>query len=210
MTIADHMSESDAKAQVRERVSASAFQTLETFVGAVEAWATTTNLVARADQGRLWARHVLDSIQLPPLAPPGPKQWVDLGAGAGFPGFIVAIIDEDADVTLVESNRKKAAFLTQAAAKTGVAITVKPVRAEALPPNAADVVSARALAPLPRLLTLAEPLFGPSTLGLFMKGREGQAEVAEARKTFDFTVTHHNSDTAPDASVVAITELERR
>jgi 16S rRNA (guanine527-N7)-methyltransferase len=182
---------------------------LETIVAACQSWGRATNLVSAQDRGRLWERHVLDSLQLVPLAARAGPDWIDLGSGGGFPGLVVAIAREGTRMTLVESNRKKASFLMQAAARAGVRVRVEPRRAEDVAPMAHDVVSARALAPLDRLLDLAGRFFGDDTLGLFPKGREADREVEAARRRFAFALEAHPSRTDPAAAILAITKLER-
>jgi 16S rRNA (guanine527-N7)-methyltransferase len=147
------------------------------------------NLVAPATLSEVWHRHFADSAQLLALAPADARRWLDLGSGAGFPGLVLAILlagrGGTARVTLVESDTRKAAFLREVARQTGAPVDILSIRIEALPTQASlqavDVVTARALAPLPRLLELAVPVFGANTVGLFLKGREAAAEVAQAQ-----------------------------
>lgn len=205
--------EDKARATVQNLVSAPAFKALETFLGCLVKWSAKTNLVSAADQGRLWQRHVLDSLQLVALAQGAGPRWIDLGSGAGFPGLVVAIArnaEEGGPVTLVEANRKKAAFLAAAIAETGARASVRPIRAESLPQEAYDVVSARALAPLPTLLSLARRFCGPSTLGLYPKGREADAEVTAARERYAFDLTRHPSSSDPEATILAVRALAMR
>lgn len=205
MTDAD--AEGKARALVRASVDDAAFQAIETFVRCCQRWGAMQNLVSEADRARLWSRHVLDSLQLVPLGQG--RTFVDLGAGAGFPGLVVALARPEIAMTLVEANRRKAAFLVQAAAECGASVRIEPRRAEALPEAAFDTVSARAVAPLDRLLDLAERFHGPATIGLFPKGRDAAAEVTAARQLFAFDVAHHASRTDPDGAILAITNLLR-
>lgn len=202
-------SEEAARQAVRDALDRVAFERLETFLAACRAWARVTNLVSAEDRERLWQRHVLDSLQLVPLADGAGPDWIDLGSGGGFPGLVVAIARKDTRMTLVESNRKKASFLLQAAARAGVRVSVEARRIEAVPSARHDVVSARALAPLARLLDLAAPFFGEHTLGLFPKGRDADKEVEKARERFAFRHTLVPSGTDPAAAVVTITNLQR-
>jgi 16S rRNA (guanine527-N7)-methyltransferase len=190
-------------------VDEAAFETLETFIGSFHAWGRVTNLVSEADRGRLWERHVLDSLQLLPLAEAAGPDWIDLGSGGGFPGLVVAIARKGTRMTLVESNRKKSAFLLQAAARCALSVTVEPRRVEDVPQRAYHVVSGRALAALPRLLDLSARFFGPGTTGLFPKGRDADAEIAEARRLFAFDLTRTPSRTERDAAILAVTNLQR-
>jgi 16S rRNA (guanine527-N7)-methyltransferase len=179
-------------------------------------WQARTNLVAPSTLPALWSRHFADSAQLAALAP-NTRLWLDLGTGAGFPGLVVAILRTgrpDFRMHLVESNRKKCAFLAEVARETKAAVDIHAMRIEDLAESAQslrpDVVSARALAPLPRLLELASPFFGPATRGLFLKGREAESEVEAARANFDFTARLHPSLTSPGSHIVEVTSLGSR
>ncbi|WP_075220620.1 16S rRNA (guanine(527)-N(7))-methyltransferase RsmG [Acuticoccus yangtzensis] len=183
-----------------------AFDAIERFVGACTRWGRVSNLVSASDRARLWERHVLDSLQLVPLAEGQGPVWVDLGSGGGFPGIVVAIAREGTRMTLVEANKKKSAFLLQAAAEAGVKVTVVPKRIEDVAPFAADVVSARALTALDGLIDLARPFFAAHTIGLFPKGREAQTELAAAKAAHDFTASLVPSLTI-DSSIVKVTDL---
>ena len=176
-------------------------------------WQTRANLVAASTLPVLWSRHFADSAQLCGLAPEA-RLWLDLGSGAGFPGLVVAILQTgrpDFHMHLVESNRKKCAFLAEVARETKAPVDIHPMRIEDLAESAQslrpDVVSARALAPLPRLLELARPFFGPETRGLFLKGRETHAEIEAARADWNFAFRLHPSLTSVDSHIVEITEL---
>ena len=198
------MTEGEAREAVRAEVSAEVFQTLETFVRCVEDRGAVINLVSAADRDRLWERHVLDSLQLMPLASSAGSDWLDLGSGGGFPGLVIAIARPQTLVTLVESNRKKASFLLHAIASTKASAKVEPRRVEDLRACPVDVICARAFAPLRKLLTLAEPHFGEETLGLFPKGRDVAQELTVAREAFSFAVDQHPSRTDPGGTILAM------
>jgi 16S rRNA (guanine527-N7)-methyltransferase len=205
----------EADRQAAERlidVSRETWARLETLVATLDRWQATTNLVAPNTLNAVWTRHVADGAQLVPLAPPAPARWVDLGSGGGFPGLVVAaMLAGRTEVHLVESNGKKAAFLREAARAMGVAATVHAARAErALGCLSADVVSARALAPLPVLVALAEPLLKTGAVGLFPKGREAVAELTETEKSWRFNASLHPSLTDPDARIVRIDRFDGR
>jgi 16S rRNA (guanine527-N7)-methyltransferase len=179
-------------------------------------WQKSKNLVAPSTLPALWSRHFADSAQLCALAPDA-RLWLDLGSGAGFPGLVVAILQTgrpDFRMHLVESNRKKCAFLAEVVRATKAPVDIHAMRIEELAESAEilkpDVVSARALAPLPHLLELAGPFFGPETRGLFLKGREAEAEIAEAQTRFDFGCRLHPSLTARDSHIVEVTGLRQR
>lgn len=145
----------------------------------------------------------------------GGKSWLDLGSGGGFPGLVLAIMlaerDPKARMTLVESDSRKAAFLGEVARKTGVAVEIRAERSEKAATQAKsqirDVITARALAPLPKLLGLSLPFFSPQTVALFPKGREAEVEVGEARQRFDFDCRLAPSLTDGEARIVIVRNL---
>lgn len=165
-------------------------------------WQKAINLVAPASLPQLWDRHMADSLQLINHVPQDVRRWVDLGSGGGFPGLVVAAALAEragADVHLVESDTRKAAFLREAARLAGLPVTVHSERIEAVAAALApgtQVVSARALAPLPKLLDLAEPFLAAGALGIFPKGRDAERELTDARKgwTLDFDLRPSVSD----------------
>src|SRR5262245_57914755 len=179
-------------------------------------WQKRTNLVAPSTLPTLWSRHFADSAQLTTLAPKA-RLWLDLGTGAGFPGLVIAILKAgtpDFRMHLAESNRKKCAFLAEVARATKAPVDIHAMRIEELAESAEtlrpEVVSARALAPLPRLLDLASPFFGEKTRGLFLKGRDSETEIAEARTRFDFGCRIHPSLTADHGCIAEVTKLRRK
>jgi 16S rRNA (guanine527-N7)-methyltransferase len=182
----------------------------------LEHWHKRTNLVSPSTLPVLWSRHFADSAQLCGLAPKA-RLWLDLGSGAGFPGLVVAVIQAgrpDFHMHLVESNRKKCAFLAEVARETKASVDIHAMRIEELAECAQslkpDVVSARALAPLPRLFELAAPFFGEGTKGLFPKGREAETEIAAARQEWEFAFRLSPSITANDSHIVEVTGLKPR
>lgn len=145
----------------------------------------------------------------------GGKSWLDLGSGGGFPGLVLAILlaerNPEARMTLVESDSRKAAFLGEVARKTGVAVEIRVERSEKCATQAKsrirDVITARALAPLPKLLGLVLPFFSPQTVALFPKGREAEVEMGEARQRFDFDCRLVPSLTEAQARIVIVRNL---
>ncbi len=179
-------------------------------------WQARTNLVAPSTLPTLWSRHFADSAQLCALAPEA-RLWLDLGSGAGFPGLVIAILQTgtpDFRMHLVESNRKKCAFLAEVARATKAPVDIHAMRVEDLADSAEslvpDVVSARALAPLPRLFGLAAPFLAGGTRGLFLKGREAEAEVEAAEQDWEFTSRLVPSLTAANSHIVEVTGLRPR
>lgn len=184
---------------------------LHAFQAALARWSAAINLVAPATLTDGWHRHILDSAQLLPLAPAGARHWVDLGAGGGLPGLVIAILTRQTGlaVTLVESDRRKASFLRQQIAAQGLSARVLTDRAEVVPPLMADVLSARALAPLQRLLPLVARHLHPDGTALLPKGRRWATELAEARSGMDFDCEVLPSRTDPESRILRITRIRR-
>ena len=177
-------------------------------------WQPAVNLVAPATLPQIWGRHFADSAQLAALVPATARCLVDLGSGGGFPGLVLAVILHGKGlqrVILVESDTRKAAFLREVARQTCVPVEILSIRIEKaatqLKGAEVDVVTARALAPLDRLLALAAPLIGADTVGLFLKGRDAQAEIEAAGRHWSFEVSLVQSVTDANASIVAIRRL---
>src|SRR5215510_7634822 len=202
---------------------------LETYAALLRQWQKAVNLVAKSTLDSVWQRHFADSAQLLALAPSA-LSWIDLGAGAGFPGLVIAILLADVAgreppgagaehaaglrprVTLIESDGRKCAFLRAVARELGIPVDILSTRIEShatqsrvAPP---DVVTARALAPLDKLLSLAAPLWSPRTIGLFLKGREASSEVEVARQAWMFQHELIPSSTEAEAHIVRVSTLE--
>lgn len=201
MTVLDLAGRADALAAVA--VSRETQDRLDLYAELLLKWQPKINLVGPDTVPELWRRHFLDSMQLLPLLPAATQRLVDLGSGAGFPGLVLAMLGVP-EVHLVESDARKAIFLREVARQAGVAVTVHNMRIEAMTPLPADVVTARALAPLPRLLDWAERFRQPHTVLLFLKGRGAEAELAQAGLAASPAVTRHPSRTDPDATVLRI------
>ena len=173
------------------------------------------NLVSGPSLPLAWRRHVEDSAQVHRLASKA-RRWADLGTGAGFPGLVTAILLADepgAVVHLIERDRRKTAFLREVADATGAPASVHEGGIGTVAPTLAgtiDAVSARALAPLPDLLNLAEPLLTAGAVGYFMKGRTVADEVAAARHHWRFTVELLPSRLDPAGRIVVVRDLMRR
>ncbi|MEN0652989.1 MULTISPECIES: 16S rRNA (guanine(527)-N(7))-methyltransferase RsmG [Hyphobacterium] len=194
----------------RTGVSRETLERYETWRQLLADWSRHTNLVGRATLNDFWHRHALDSWQVTQILP-ATGRWADLGSGAGFPGLAVAFAMQEGsggEVVLVESIGKKAAFLTEVVKATGAPARVAPVRAESLDPGPGfDVVTARAMAALPKLLAYAHPLLKKGGKGLFLKGAKHQDEIAEARKAWRFKSRLHDSLTGGGGTILEITEL---
>lgn len=187
-------------------VSRETLARLEAYAELLIRWSVRINLVGRDTLADLWRRHMLDSAQLLRLIPEGAQGLIDLGSGAGFPGLVLAILGIRS-VELVEADSHKAAFLREAARITASNPTIRPCRIAAVPPHLVDVVSARALAPLDRLLDLARPFIGPATICLFPKGENVGQELTVARKGWTMTVSMHHSIADPRGVVLRLHEI---
>lgn len=173
-------------------------------------WNDRMNLVGPATLPHFWSRHVLDSAQLQALAPDA-LTWADLGAGAGFPGLVLAILlkgRDGAQVHLVESMAKRCRFLSEVVAALALPAQVVNARAEDVKLKV-DVVTARAVAPLTRLLGFAQPYMVRGARGLFLKGQDAEAEIAEARANWRFDVDILPSQSDPRGRILSIERLSR-
>jgi 16S rRNA (guanine527-N7)-methyltransferase len=180
---------------------------LREFSALLQRWNARINLVAERDEGVLWQRHILDSLQLLLLLPQDKGLIIDLGSGAGFPGLVLALAS-GRPTHLVEADRRKAAFLVEAARLLGLTtVKVHPVRIEAAILPQAQVVSARALASLAELLRHAHRLLVPGGTAIFPKGRTAEQELTEAARHWNMRVERFPSRTDPDSLILRISEI---
>jgi 16S rRNA (guanine527-N7)-methyltransferase len=190
-------------------VSRETWLRLDSLVALLLKWQDTTNLVAPSTLVEIWTRHIADSLQLLTIVPEA-RAWVDLGSGGGFPGLVVASAmagHSGAAVHLVESNQKKSAFLREAARILSVPAIVHARRIEDFinaPVQSFDVVTARALAPLDKLMRYASPLLKTGAIGLFPKGRDAAAELTAASKSWTMVSELVPSVTDPQARIVVV------
>jgi 16S rRNA (guanine527-N7)-methyltransferase len=189
-------------------ISRETSERLERFAALLLRWNRTVNLIARNDEQRLWERHIADSLQLAALMQPVPNRAIDLGSGAGFPGLVLAIAT-GVPFDLIEADQRKAAFLREAARITGAVVQVHATRIEAAQIIPAPLMTARALAPFPKLLDLAAPLLAPGGVCLFQKGANVQTELTEAASQWHMQVEILPSQTAPEACILRISDLSR-
>ncbi len=189
-------------------ISPDARARLDRFASLLLRWNARINLISRADEAALWPRHILDSAQLAPLLPEVPGTLIDLGSGAGFPGLVLAILTPWR-VHLVEADQRKAAFLREAAREAGADVTIHAIRAETLRIGPAEVVTARALASISGLLTLAAPLLAAGGICLFPKGRGAADELTAATARWHMRVERFPSQTDPGATLLRISEIRR-
>jgi 16S rRNA (guanine527-N7)-methyltransferase len=193
-------------------VSRESLDRLRTYVGLLETWQKRTNLIGRSTEEDIWSRHVADALQLIPLFTSLPTRIADFGSGAGVPGLILAIA-RPLEAHLFESNLKKAAFLREAARVTEAHAIVHPIRIEAAGRLAteikAEAVTARALAPLPRLLSYAAPFLDEGAIGFFHKGQDVDAELTEATKSWRLNFTKHPSRIDSRGCILEVKEAHR-
>lgn len=191
---------------------------LQTYAALLAKWQPAINLVGKDTLPDLWRRHMLDSAQLaahiPAARPDGsPLTLVDLGSGAGFPGLVLAIMASDAarqwHVHLVESDMRKCAFLSTVARETRTDVKIHTARIEKLAAFSADLVTARALAPLESLLAYAEPFLMPSSHCLFLKGAAAVDELTAAAKSWKMTVEQLPSRSGPAGNLLHIRDISR-
>lgn len=172
-------------------------------------WQKTINLVAASTLPHLWTRHFADSLQVVAAASDA-KIWVDLGTGGGFPGLVTAIVLADvagARVHLIESDQRKCAFLREVSRETDAASEIHVGRIEDIAPKIhgpIDAVSARALAPLPQLLTLAEPLLKKGARGLFLKGQHLEDELTDSSIESRYEIEMRKSRTSASAHLLLV------
>ncbi|MGB3389214.1 MAG: 16S rRNA (guanine(527)-N(7))-methyltransferase RsmG [Pseudaminobacter sp.] len=192
-------------------VSRETFDRLVEFQAVFEKWAQRINLVSPSTFPDIWRRHILDSAQLARLEPDA-KHWVDIGSGGGFPGLVVAFLLAEragASIDLIESNRKKAGFLQAVTGQFSLPARVHAKRIEDCWElvESVEVVTARALAPLPLLLRLSAPWLSQGARGLFHKGRDYRTEVEESAKLWRFELIEHQSMIDPQGVILEIGAL---
>lgn len=183
---------------------------LDGFAGLLAAWNENMNLVGPSALASFWPRHAYDSAQLLKFAPQA-SVWADLGAGAGFPGLVLAILLKGAPgakVHLVESMAKRCRFLSEVAQKLDLPVEIHNARAEDLGIRV-DIVTARACAPLPRLLGYAEPYLKRGATGLFLKGQDVVSELTDATKYWKFEAQTLASLSHPDGRILQVKGLSR-
>jgi 16S rRNA (guanine527-N7)-methyltransferase len=194
-------------------VSRETFGLLSSYAEAIERWTKSHNLVAPSTLPFIWQRHILDCCALPSLAPDACR-WLDLGSGSGLPGLVIACLlrnRTESHVSLVEANGKKAGFLRHVVGSLSLNATVQACRIEDANVGKVDVVTARALAPLPRLLSLAEPWLTNGARGLFQKGRDYRREVEESADSWTLDLIEHPNSATDDGGVILeVSNLRRK
>ncbi len=186
---------------------------LKEFAVLLQKWNKKINLVSPSTIDDLWERHIFDSAQLLPLISEDAARLTDIGTGGGFPGLILALLTAEKQpgltVTMIESDVRKCAFLQTASSQLGLKTRVISRRIEFAPPQNADIVTSRALAPLGALLGYAEMHLSPAGTAILMKGANADAEINEALASWAFDLQKIASKTHPDAVILKITNLRR-
>ncbi|MDG1377120.1 MAG: 16S rRNA (guanine(527)-N(7))-methyltransferase RsmG [Yoonia sp.] len=194
-------------------VSRETMERLERFAALTRKWNPSINLVAKSTIPDLWDRHIVDSVQLYPLAPARPRHWLDIGSGGGFPGIIMAAISAEKSpetrFTFIESDQRKSTFLRTAARELGLRVNVIASRIEETEPQSADVVSARALSALTDLLPLISLHLAPDGTAILPKGKTHQQEIDVAKEVWSFDVASHQSMTDEQARILVVKGISR-
>lgn len=194
-------------------VSRETLERVRSYLAVLDQWRERINLIGPGEGRHLWRRHVLDSLQLIEYISQDDLNVADLGSGSGFPGLVIACALAErpgASVTLVEKSPRKSEFLEAAIAAQGLPARVLNVRIEDAPRQKFDLVTARALAPLPKLLGYAYGWLKPSGKALLMKGRDVEAEVAEARRSWTFEMSDRASLSSPEGRVLRLSSIAPR
>jgi 16S rRNA (guanine527-N7)-methyltransferase len=193
-----------------EDVSRETFEQLSQFAELVERWTTKINLISKPSVPHIWERHINDSVQLYRHAPAA-KHWVDLGSGGGFPAIVLAVLSKqdgrDTKFTMVESDQRKCVFLRTAVRELGLNGEVLNKRIEEIPALEADILSARALSDLSKLLEYADLHLSSDGIALFPKGENWKAEDADAKTLWHYTCEPIPSLTNPAAAILRIKDI---
>ncbi|MBI2718567.1 MAG: 16S rRNA (guanine(527)-N(7))-methyltransferase RsmG [Rhizobiales bacterium] len=202
----------EARANLGFDVSRESLDRLDRYVSLLQIWQGSFNLIGRSTEEEIWSRHVADALQLLHLISPETRDVADLGSGGGLPGLVLAIAT-DWHVDLYESNGKKCAFLREVIRQIGAKATVHATRVESLGKGVSipsvQVVTARALAPLPKLLDYAEPFLSSGAVGYFHKGQDVDAELTEATKYWKLRFVKHPSLTDSKGVILEVREARR-
>ena len=203
------MIEAIAKAAARP-VSRETWIRLEAFVDRLKTANSAQNLVSASTIDQMWERHILDSAQLVRFEPNRGASWVDIGSGAGLPGIVIASL-VDGPVTLVEPRRLRAGFLAETVAALGLAARVSVVASKVEQVDGPfDVITARAVAPLGRLLAMAHHLAHPETVWALPKGKTAYSELAEAQRSWQCEARIEASCTDPQAAILVLSKVRAK
>ena len=184
-------------------------ETLDLFLHYAEIlakWQAKINLISGNTVDNVWSRHFLDSAQLYDLVPRGAKTLLDIGSGAGFPGMVLAVMGVK-NVTLVEADSRKCLFLSEVLRQTGTHANIVNCRIEEFDGGYYDIITARALAPMDKLLTYINPHFGPGTKGIFLKGKQVGCELTKAKKQWKLEYKAVPSITNDRGSIIVVEKI---
>ena len=184
-------------------VSRETIDKFRAYLTLLEKWQARINLVANSTLAEAWQRHILDSGQLAAFYPPQTKNIMDVGSGAGFPGLVLAIMG-GVTVDLVESDQRKAVFLSTVIRELELPAKVHNQRIETLPQLFPDVITARALAPVPKLLKIIENQLSPKSVCLFLKGAAVQDELTNLQTYSTMDARTHPSLSGPTGVVLEL------
>ena len=190
-------------------VSRETLDRLDQVIATLDVWRQKSNLIGPKEWPQIWTRHVGDSWQLLDHIPETARV-VDLGSGAGFPGLMIAAARPSGHVTMVESVGKKCAFLRAAIDAAGLPASVHQGRVEAAPPISAEFVTARAFAPMPKLLDYAAPWLRKGAVGVFPKGERWKEELTAARQRWNFAYEAIQSRSGGSGVILIVREVSRR
>ena len=169
-------------------------------------WQSKINLISGKTLDNVWRRHFLDCAQLHNLLPSGTKNILDIGSGAGFPGLVLAVMGVK-NVTLVEADSKKCLFVSEVVRRTGRHANIVNCRIEEFDGGYFDVITARALAPMDKLLPYINPHFGPKTKGIFLKGQQVDRELTKAKKQWKLDYKTVQSITNDSGSIIVVEKI---
>jgi 16S rRNA (guanine527-N7)-methyltransferase len=201
----------DALEQAAGRpVSRETLGILEAYVTRLKAANAGQNLVAASTLEHIWERHILDSAQLVRFEPRPGASWIDIGSGAGLPGIVVAVLAEG-PVTLVEPRRLRAQFLEETATALGIdrRVSVRTTKIERVR-GSFDLITARAVAPLDRLLAMGLHLAHSGTIWALPKGKNAKSELAEAQRSWQCEVRSEQSCTDPEATILVLSKVRAK
>ena len=185
----------------------------KTYVSLLEKWQKQINLVSTSTLSDVWSRHVMDSAQLYPLIPVGAKKVIDIGSGAGFPGLVLALYFKHyggPEVHLVEADGRKCSFLTEVNYRTNAGVIIHAGRAEAMLGLKGDVITARALAPLRKLIRMARKFDDGDATYIFLKGAKAREELTDAQKEWTMDIVETISQTLSIATILTLKGVKHR
>ena len=193
--------------QNRTNVSRETLDRLGRYVELLLSWQRAVNLVGPGTLNDVWSAHILDCAQLLPHLPPAARSLIDIGSGAGLPGLVLAIMGHPG-VHLVEKDGRKCEFLREAARITRTQVQIHNVRIEDMKPFPVDVVTARACAPLDKLLRYSAPFLGKSGVCVYLKGSRWESELTQAKKSWNIVCAAFRSTSSRHGSILRIRQEE--